>query len=85
MGGPFMKTRAQKWGNSLAIRVPKSVAQQVGLKEQDDLEIEVQDGNVVLKPQLQRVYRLEDLVKQITQKNLHGEIDTGTSVGREIW
>jgi antitoxin MazE len=80
-----MKTRAQKWGNSLAIRVPKSVAQQVGLKEQDDLEIEVQDGNVVLKPQLQRVYRLEDLVKQITQKNLHGEIDTGTSVGREIW
>jgi antitoxin MazE len=85
MGGPFMKTRAQKWGNSLAIRVPKSVAQQVGLKEQDDLEIEVQDGKVVLKPQLQRVYRLEDLVKQITQKNLHGEIDTGTSVGREIW
>jgi antitoxin MazE len=80
-----MKTRAQKWGNSLAIRVPKSVAQQVGLKEQDDLEIEVQDGNVVLKPQLQRVYRLEDLVKQITTKNLHGEVDTGTPVGREVW
>jgi len=51
-----MKTTAQKWGNSLAIRVPKSVAQQVGLKEQDDLEIEVQDGNVVyrqLDPQRQ--------------------------------
>ena len=80
-----MKTTAQKWGNSLAIRVPKSVALQVGLKEQDDLEIEVQDGNVVLKPYVRRVYRLEDLVKQITLKNVHGEVETGTSVGREIW
>lgn len=80
-----MKTTAQKWGNSLAIRVPKSVAVQVGLKAQDDLEIEVQDGNVVLKPQLRRVYRLDDLVKRITSKNLHSEIDTGAPVGREIW
>ncbi|BFU91815.1 MAG: multidrug transporter MatE [Nitrospira sp.] len=80
-----MKTTAQKWGNSLAIRVPKSVAVQVGLKAQDALDIEVQDGNVVLKPHLQRVYHLEDLVKQITPKNMHGEIDTGISVGREIW
>jgi len=80
-----MKTTAQKCGNSLAIRVPKSVAVQVGLKAQDDLEIEVQDGNVVLKPQLRRVYRLDDLVKRITPKNLHGEIDTGSPIGREIW
>ncbi len=80
-----MKMTAQKWGNSLAIRVPKSVAQQVGLQEQDDLDIEVQDGNVVLKPNLRRVYRLEDLVKLITRKNVHGEVETGTSVGREVW
>lgn len=80
-----MKTTAQKWGNSLAIRVPKSVAVQVGLKAQDDLEIEVQDGNVVLKPHLRRVYRLDDLVKRITPKNLHSEIDTGSPIGREIW
>jgi antitoxin MazE len=72
-----MKTTAQKWGNSLAIRVPKSVALQVGLKEQD--------GNVVLKPHVRRVYHLEDLVKQITPKNVHGEVETGTSVGHEIW
>lgn len=80
-----MKTTAQRWGNSLAIRVPKSVAMQVGLKAQDDLEIEVQDGNVVLKPHLRRVYRLDDLVKRITPKNLHSEIDTGSPIGREIW
>ncbi len=79
-----MKTTAQKWGNSLAIRVPKSVALQVGLKEQDDLEIEVEDGNVVLKPHVRRVYRLEDLVKEITPMNMHGETDTSPPVGLEI-
>ncbi len=80
-----MKTRAQKWGNSLAIRVPKAVATQVGLKVQDDLDIEVQDGNVVLKPHVRRVYRLDDLVKRISKQNRHGEIDSGDPVGREIW
>lgn len=80
-----MKTTAQKWGNSLAVRVPKSVAIQVGLKAQDDLEIEVQDGNVVLKPQLRRVYRLDDLVKGITKTNRHSEVDTSAPVGREAW
>jgi len=80
-----MKTKAQKWGNSLAVRVPKTVATQVGLKAQDDLEIEIHDGNVILKPHLRRVYRLDDLVKRITKKNLHTEFDTGEPVGREIW
>jgi antitoxin MazE len=80
-----MKTTAQKWGNSLAVRLPKSVAVQVGLKAQDDLEIVVHDGNVVLKPHIHRVYRLEDLVKRITSKNVHGEIEVGNPTGREIW
>lgn len=80
-----MKTTAKKWGNSLAIRVPKSVAVQVGLKAHDDLEIEVQDGNVVLKPQLRRVHCLADLVKRITSKNVHHRIDTDSPIGREIW
>jgi antitoxin MazE len=80
-----MKTKAQKWGNSLAVRVPKSVATQIGLKAQDGLDIEVRDGNVVLKPQLRRVYRLDDLLKQINKKNVHKEVDSGGSVGRESW
>ncbi len=80
-----MKTTAQKWGNSLAVRVPKSVATQVGLKEKDSFEIEVQDGNVVLKPHVRRTYRLDDLVKGITPQNRHSEVDTGDPLGREIW
>jgi antitoxin MazE len=78
-----MKTTAQKWGNSLAIRVPKSVAQQAGLKVKDDLEIEVRKGTLVLRPHLRRVYRLEDLVKRISPRNLHKELGFGEPVGRE--
>ena len=78
-----MKTTAQKWGNSLAIRVPKSIAQQAGLKVKDDLDIEVRKGALVLRPHLRRIYRLEDLVKRMTPRNVHTEFDFGGPVGRE--
>ena len=78
-----MKTTAQMWGNSLAVRVPKHVAQQAGLRAKDDLEIEVRKGALVLRPYLRRVYRLEDLVKRITPRNVHDEFDFGGPVGRE--
>ena len=78
-----MKTTAQKWGNSLAIRVPKSIAQQAGLKVKDDLDIEVRKGALVLRPHFRRVYRLEDLLKRMTPRNVHKEVDFGGPVGRE--
>ena len=78
-----MKTTAQKWGNSLAIRVPKSIAQQAGLKVKDALDIEVRKGDLVLRPHLRRVYRLEDLVKRMTPRNVHKEPNFGGPVGRE--
>jgi antitoxin component of MazEF toxin-antitoxin module len=55
-----MKTTAQKWGNSLAIRVPKRVAEEAGLREKDPVDIEVREGMLVVRPHLRRVYRLED-------------------------
>jgi antitoxin MazE len=48
-------------------------------------DIEVRDRNAVLKPQLRRVYRLNDLLKQITKKNVQHEVDSGGPVGRESW
>jgi len=78
-----MKTTAQKWGNSLAIRVPKSIAQQAGLKVKDDLDIEVWKGELVLRPHLRQVYRLEDLLKRMTPRNVHKELDFGGPVGQE--
>lgn len=78
-----LKTTAQKWGNSLAIRVPKSIALQAGLKVKDALDIEVRKGVVVLRPHLRRVYTLEDLVKRMTPRNMHKELDFSGPVGRE--
>ena len=78
-----MKTTAQKWGNSLAIRVPKSIAQQAGLKVKDGLDIEVRKGVLVLRPHLRQVYRLEDLVKRMTLHSAHKALDFGGPVGRE--
>ena len=79
-----MKTTAQKWGNSLAIRVPKSVAEEAGLREKDPVDIEVREGTLIVRPQLRRVYRLEDLLKRITSRNVHHEIDFGGPAGREV-
>lgn len=78
-----MRTTAQKWGNSLAIRVPKRVAEEAGLREKDSVEIEVRKGMLVVRPHLRRVYRLEDLLRRITPRNVHDEVDFGGPVGRE--
>ena len=78
-----MKTTAQKWGNNLATRAPKSTAQQAGLKAKDELDIEVRKETLVLRSHLRRVYRLKNLVKRITPRNLHEELDFGRPVGRE--
>ena len=78
-----MKTTTQKWGNSLAIRVPKRVAEEAGLWEKDAVEIDVRKGTRVVRPHLRRVYRLEDLLKRITSRNVHKGIEFSGPVGRE--
>lgn len=80
-----METKAQKWGNSLAIRVPKGIAQQAGVSVNDPLDIEVSGGVIVLKPRRRQKYRLNDLLKEITKENMHDEIEFGAPVGREAW
>lgn len=78
-----MKTKAQKWGNSLAVRVPKGIVEQSGIREGDALNIEVADESIVLMPQ-RRGYRLESLLKDIRKDNLHDEADFGAPRGREM-
>jgi antitoxin MazE len=83
-----MKTKAQKWGNSLAVRVPSDVAQAIGLHRDDALEIEVVKGKIVLTPANRRAparYDLGALVKRINPRNRYREVDFGKPEGREIW
>jgi antitoxin MazE len=77
-----MKSKVQKWGNSLAIRIPKPFANEIGLHPDSEVELSVYEGSLVLKATRPH-YRLEDLVKGITAKNRHPEIDFGPPQGKE--
>jgi antitoxin MazE len=80
-----MKTRVQKWGNSLALRIPKSFAAEAGLQENAPVELSLVEGKLVIQPVVPQPPTLEDLLRGVTDQNLHGEWDTGPAVGREVW
>lgn len=77
-----MQARVQKWGNSLAIRIPKTLAVRIGLTEGTPVEFSLHDDAITIRAER---YDLETLLAAITPDNLHEEIDTGKPVGREAW
>ena len=80
-----MHVRVQKWGNSLAVRIPKPLAEDAEVKEGTVLNLAVSEGTVVATPVQQRKWSLKQLLARVSKKNLHAEVDFGPSVGREIW
>jgi antitoxin MazE len=80
-----MRTKAQKWGNSLAVRLPRPVALQAGIRPNDTLDVEVRHGRVLLTRSEHQDYRLGDLLRRVTKENLHEETDWGQRMGREVW
>ena len=76
-------TQLSKWGNSLGLRLPKSVAREAHLDEGDMVQVSVDNGTIVIRPSRPR-YSLDDLVRRITPKNRHDESDWGTPVGNEV-
>jgi antitoxin MazE len=80
-----MQTKIQKWGNSLAIRIPKSFALDINLKQDELVDLSVDESKIVITPMGGKKYSLEELLKGVSENNLHGEIDTGSPIGKEIW
>ena len=80
-----MHTKIQRWGNSLGLRIPRAFAVEAGVDVGAEVALSVRDGNLIVRPTRRAKYRLDDLVRKITAKNLHREVDTGTPVGREVW
>ncbi|HWC15566.1 MAG TPA: AbrB/MazE/SpoVT family DNA-binding domain-containing protein [Terriglobales bacterium] len=79
-----MKTQIMKWGNSLAVRIPKAVVEKARLKQGDSLEIEsAAEGHVELRRPA-KLPTLAQLVSQITPENRYGEISTGAEVAKEV-
>ena len=71
-----------KWGTSLAVRIPKAIAQQWGVSEGSAIEIIPRGDHVVLRKE---TYNLADMLAQVTDNNLHSEQDSGPAQGDEEW
>ncbi len=80
-----MKTRVQRWGNSLAVRIPKSFAEEVGLQQDSPVDLRLSEGTLVLEPSAPPAPSLNDLLRRVRKANLHSEVETGPAQGREAW
>jgi len=78
-----MVTSVKKWGNSLGIRLPKSIADEVFLNEGSNLKISVNKGKIELT-KIDSELELDDMLAEINSQNLHNEIDSGVIVGNEL-
>ncbi len=80
-----MLAKVQKWGNSLAVRIPRAFASEAQLENDSLVEITLVDGQIVVTPVVATGWTLEGLLEEITPANLHSEVDTGVAVGNETW
>ncbi len=78
-----MTAKVQKWGNSLALRLPKALVNEFRLEQGSAVELSVVDGKLIVEPQRATQYKLDDLLKKVSKHNLHAEIKTGRPVGKE--
>ena len=80
-----MRTQVQKWGNSLALRIPQAFAVEIGLKPESPVELSLANGRLVISPILEGTVTLEALLADVTPENSHAEVDFGKPMGKEVW
>ena len=80
-----MNTMVQKWGNSLALRIPQSVARDIRLHQVSVVDIALIAGKIVVKPKRRQHYTLAQLLQGVTKRNRHAALDWGGRVGQEVW
>lgn len=80
-----MLTKVQKWGNSLAVRIPKALAEEAGLKQDKQVNIRYEDGELRIRKRRRKRYDLDELLASVPDDYDEGEWDTGPAVGNEVW
>lgn len=82
-----MTTVVAKWGNSLAIRIPKSIVEQAQVTEGLAINLTVEGDRIVITPQKRKrkKYTLDELLEGMTPDKFHSEFATGNAVGNEDW
>lgn len=79
-----MRAKVQKWGNSLAIRIPKTVSKETSITDGTAVDISVKEGVIVVS-RAKKGFLLKELLEKVTDENIHQEISTGNHVGGEVW
>ena len=79
-----MKTRVAKWGNSLALRLPKALVETHGLAEGSEVEL-TEKGDAILLRRAVRRYDLAELLRGVKPGNRHDAVETGEATGKEAW
>jgi len=80
-----MKTAVQKWGNSLALRIPKAYAEETDIHDGSSVELSLKSGSLVIRPIRRKAFKLDALVKGVNSRNRHASVATGAAVGQEVW
>jgi antitoxin MazE len=81
-----MLVKVQKWGNSLALRLPKGLADEIDVRLDSPVEIKVKGDSIVIEPvREKKKFDLDELLAGVKSETLHDEIDLGNPVGKEIW
>jgi len=83
--GVELRSKVQKWGNSLAVRIPKAFAMELGVDQYSEVELSVAEGHLLVSTTGGPPYTLEGLLAGVTQDNRHSEVATGPAVGNEAW
>jgi antitoxin MazE len=76
--------KVQKWGNSLAIRIPRAFAEQLGVQQDSEVDLSLDRDRLIMKP-IRTKPSLSVLLRQVTDENIHAEVATGEPTGREVW
>ncbi len=80
-----MRARIQRWGNSLALRIPKAIAADAKLRQESEVNLVITDGKLIVTPIGAPTWDLDELLKEVTPDNLHGEAESGPPAGVEAW
>ena len=77
--------KVKKWGNSLGLRIPQAIANQINIQDGSRINLVLKNNKIELTPAISEEYRLNDLIELMSEANLHNEISSGQPQGKEIW
>jgi len=78
-----MLTRIQKWGNSLALRIPAAFADEIGLVENSQINVSLKEGGLIVTAAAGEKWSLDELLSRVSEDNRHREWETGAPEGSE--